>query len=1208
MAMKWTQEQQKVIDLRNRNILVSAAAGSGKTAVLVERIISMILDEERPTDIDRLLIVTFTKAAANEMRERIGAALEKKLEEYPENEHLQRQTTLLHHAQISTIHGFCSYVIQNYFHVIDLDPAYRMADEGELEMLKADVAEEVLEACYAEADPEFVSFVETYASGKTDEGIADLIWKLCEYASSSPWPEEWLKEAKKNYQIHSWEELEKTPWMQCILEDIGNTLQELASAAEENLQLVQEEHGPYTYAPTVEEDYAGITYMAQAESYEEMSSRIHVVNFNRLSTKKGEGIDPLLREQVKANRDQLKKSIKNLKELYFFASPDRMIHMMQACEKPVGKMIDLAMAFTETFQKRKREKNLLDFSDLEHLALSVLVKREADGTIAPSPAARELSEQFDEILIDEYQDSNLVQEYLLTQVSALVRNEYNVFMVGDVKQSIYRFRQARPELFMGKLDHYTIEDSKTQRVDLHKNFRSRGEVLTSVNFFFQQIMRRELGGVEYDKDAALYTGAVFADGNRQEFPRTEVIAVEMDGDDLLEEKDTQDKKEMEARAIGTRIRQIVGQELVWDKYKNEYRPARYGDCVILLRTMSGWAEPFCQTLMGMGIPAYSTSQSGYFSAMEVQTLLNFLQICDNPRQDIPYTAVLASPFAGCTPEELAKIKCIDKNRSMYQCVLLYEQEGDDEVLREKLRTFLRLYEDICEKESYTPIHELIWYLVQKSGYGDYVSALPGGEQRIANVRMLVEKAVDYEKTSYGGLYHFVRYIEYLKKYEVDFGEANIVGENDDTVRIMSIHKSKGLEFPVVFVAGLDKRFNQQDMNGLVLLDADYGVASSYIDHKNRVRSTTLMRSGIRRKLLRENLGEELRVLYVAMTRAKEKLILTGTISKLDEKKSKYEYLKEREEGKLPVSLLMDATCYWSWILPALVRVSGKAPIDLIRWTTADLAADEAELLSKKVLLREELMHWNCQKVYDENARQIIEERFSYKYPYEDYRDIPVKVSVSELKKQYMEEDEALQLITEAEPSLIIPEFMKEGEIPETGITGAARGTAYHGFMERIDLKRCGDEGQVLEQITIAKDRHFITEAEAGCLNPKDFVTFSASKIGRRMTYAQEQGFLKREQPFVFGVSADELDKKWPGEETVLVQGIIDAYFYEEDEIVLVDYKTDRVSRINGEEELVKRYQVQLEQYAQALEKLTGKPVKEKIIYSFTLNKEISVVH
>ncbi len=1205
MGVTWTTEQQKVIDLRNRNILVSAAAGSGKTAVLVERIISMILDEKKPTDIDRLLIVTFTKAAANEMRERIGAALEKRLEENPDNEHLQKQTTLLHHAQISTIHGFCSYVIQNYFHMIDLDPGYRMADEGELKLLKADVAKDVLEEYYAQSSDDFLTFVESYATGKTDEGIADLVWNLYEFASSAPWPEAWLKAAKKNYQVGSWEDMGNSPWMKYLWKDIQEIVAEILDMVQENLSLLSEPHAPYMYEEVLKEDVAALTYVSQAESYEEMSNRIRLVNWSRLSTKKDQTVDSELREKIKENRTLAKEMVKELQKLYFFAPTEQMLTAMQGCEKPVSMLIDLTIAFTKEFQRRKREKNLLDFSDLEHLALKILLNIEENGEIHPSHAARELSEQFDEILIDEYQDSNLVQEYLLSQVSAAIRGGHNTFMVGDVKQSIYRFRQARPELFMEKLDTYTMEDSDTQRVDLHKNFRSRKEVLTSVNFFFQQIMRRELGGVEYDKDAALYTGAAFAEGNRADFCRTEVIAIETESEELFEDGKVQNKKELEARAIGMRIRQMVGRELVWDKKKEAYRPARYSDCVVLLRTMSGWAETFSQTLIGMDIPAYSTSRAGYFSALEVQTVLNFLQICDNPRQEIPYTAVLASSFAGCTPEELAKIKCIDKNQPIYLCVQKYADDGDDLKLREKLQTFLHLYEDVCEKEVYTPIHELIWYLIERSGYGDYISALPGGEQRIANLRMLVEKAVDYEKTSYGGLYHFIRYIDHLKKYEVDFGEANIVGENDNTVRIMSIHKSKGLEFPIVFVAGLEKRFNQQDMNGPVLIDADFGVASSYIDYKNRVKSSTIMRGAIRRKLIKESLGEELRVLYVAMTRAKEKLILTGTISRFEEKMKKYEYLSEQTEGKLPVSLLMDANNYWQWILPAMVRVNGRAPIDMQVITAADLVTDEAKKQSLKVLKREELLNWCSETIYDETIKSIISHRFSYQYPYESQQDVPVKVSVSELKKQHMEEDEAYRPFAEPEIVPLIPEFIKTEE--EESIGGAARGTAYHAFMERLDLSDCATEAAVETQISHAKEKFFLTEREAECIKPKDVMTFASSSIGQRMCLAQKAGLLKREQPFVLGLPACEVNPKWPQEEKVLIQGIIDGYFYEDDEIVLIDYKTDKVSYRNGAKELTDKYKVQLDYYAEALFRLTGKKVKEKIIYSFTLNREIAII-
>lgn len=1223
MGMNWTSEQQKVIDARDRNILVSAAAGSGKTAVLVERIISMVLDEKNPVDIDRLLIVTFTKAAAGEMRERIGAALEARLEKDPDNQHLQKQTTLLHHAQISTIHGFCSFVIRNYFHMIDLDPGFRMADEGELKLLKADVLDEVLENAYTEKKDSFIAFVESYSAGKTDEGIGELILKLYEYASSAPWPDQWLENCRKNYYIESWEELEKRDWMQYLWSDIQCVLNEAKDLTAENLSMSMEKPGPYMYEPMLREDMAGLRYLLEAKDYRELYERMKVISWSKLSAKKDEEVDPVTREAVKENRNRVKELVKELKTRYFFAFPDQMLQSLQLCEKPVSAFIDLTQAFSAAFEKKKREKNLLDFADLEHLALNILIKKKSDSqkqsapwqadhkqdsrnsdeTFELSDAALELSERFHEILIDEYQDSNMVQEMLLNTVSAVIRGKHNVFMVGDVKQSIYRFRLARPELFMEKLDSYTIEDSETQRIDLHKNFRSRPEVLRSVNFFFQQIMRRELGGVEYDKDAALYAGAVFEPGNDPDFPSTEVLALELDEDNLIEtdEKKASEARELEAHMIGNRIREIVGKELVWDKKTQSYRPARYRDCVILLRTMAGWSEVFGQVLNGMNIPAYSTSKTGYFSAQEVQTVLNFLRICDNPMQEIPYTAVLTSPFVGCTPEELAKIKCVSQEDAIYTCVRLYAEQGEDAALREKLNRFLSLYKEICDRVIYTPIHELIWYLVQVSGYGDYVAALPFGEQRIANVRMLVEKAVDYEAGSYGGLFNFIRYMEYLQKYDVDFGEVNIVGENDDTVRIMSIHKSKGLEFPIVFAAGMSKRFNQQDLNGPVLMDADFGVGSIYVNYEKRVKTPTLMRSVLRQKLLKENLGEELRVLYVAMTRAKEKLILTGTIENLEKKMVGYEYLKYREEAKLPYSILVDANSYWSWILPALVRAEGRAPIVFRRLTVGELVRDEAKVQSERVLQREELLHWDTSRTYAPEVEKMLQDRFSYQYPFLDQRDIPVKVSVSELKRQSMADEEAYEPYHDPDVVPLIPQFMQEAE---KDLQGASRGTAYHALMERLDLSACENEWQVEKQILHALEHYHLTEQERDCIRPGDIVRFAASGIGKRMAEAQKKGKLHREQPFVIGISAQDMRNRWSEDETILIQGIIDAYFYEEDEIVLVDYKTDKVGP-GGAGELIRKYRVQVDHYAEALERLTHKKVKEKIIYSFTLGLEIA---
>lgn len=680
--MKWTKDQQKVIELQKRNILVSAAAGSGKTAVLVERIISMVTREENPVDIDRLLIVTFTRAAAGEMRARIGAALEQRLLENPENEHLQKQSTLLHHAQISTIHGFCSYVIRNYFHRISLDPGYRMANDGELELLKSDVVKELLEEEYEKKSEEFLEFVECYAAGKSDEKLEALILKLYEFSMSYPFPEEWLQGCCARYEIHTEEELAQSEWLQVLWNDVRKNLEEAQELVEQSILLAQSEEGPYMYLDALQSDLAQIQHLRKIHTLDEAVEAFQTLSYARLSTKKDEAVSESKRSQVKGLRDECKKILAVLKEDYFSKKSAELLEEFALCRRPTAMLIQLTGEFTARLDQKKREKNILDFSDLEHLALSILVEKK-DGKIIRSDAARELAQQFEEIMIDEYQDSNFVQEQLLTAVSKMEDGHNNMFMVGDVKQSIYRFRLARPELFLEKYHSYSLDESREQRIDLSQNFRSRPEVLHFINYVFYQIMTDELGGVDYDRAAALYPGAEFAKGNDESFPMTELLL--LDEEELDEHG--MEPRQSEAQLIGEKIRSIVGKELVWDKKENAYRPAQYRDIVILLRTVSGWADEFTHILQGMGIPSYGTSRTGYFSALEVVTVLNYLKICDNPRQEIPFEAVLFSPIVGCTAEELAEIKIAFPEEKNYQAVRSYLQSGENEVLRKNSKRF-----------------------------------------------------------------------------------------------------------------------------------------------------------------------------------------------------------------------------------------------------------------------------------------------------------------------------------------------------------------------------------------------------------------------------------------------------------------------------------------------------------------------------------------
>ena len=817
MEMKWTPEQQKVIETRNANVLVSAAAGSGKTAVLVARILSMITDLEHPVSIDELLIVTFTRAAAGEMRERIRLAIEARIEEEEKQEdspkkdqmleHLRKQNTLLHHALITTIDSFCAYIVRNYFHLIDLDPSFRVGEEGELRMLQGDVAERILSEAYEQGSEEFHEFVEAFSTGRSDDGLVELIRKLYIFSTSYPYPKEWLGSCKDEYQISSVKEVEQAPWMQLLKSDIEKNLEEIRMLAEVGIALCRQEDGPYLYEEALSQDLKTVELLLKADSFEAQQEVFSHLSYARLSGKKMPEASENKKELVKNYRNQIKDGLNEIKEQYFGVPFETAAKYLQEAGGPVGVLIDLTLRFSEAFAEKKREKNLLDYSDLEHFALEILIHHTENGD-ERSEAAKELSAHFYEILIDEYQDSNLVQEKLLTAVSRMEEGQNNIFMVGDVKQSIYRFRLARPDLFMEKYHSYLQKAGDKVRIDLHKNFRSREEVLAGINFIFYQIMGESLGGVEYDEDAALYAGAVFEENSEPVLRETELLLVESDEAEWKQMETEENVQELEARLVADKIQEIVGKFPVVDKENGGYRKAEYGDIVILLRTMNGWAENFKKILESRGIPASVTTKTGYFSAQEVVTVLNYLRILDNPLQDIPFAGVLLNLPDAFTMEELAKIKCAGKESSdetlkFFECMLLYEKTDGAAEIQRKISRFLEQFYTLRVKVAYTPIHELLWDIYESLGLIEYYMANALGEQKKANLEMLFEKARDYEKTSYRGLFNFVRYIENLQKYQIDFGEADITASQENTVKIMSIHKSKGLEYNAVYFVGLE---------------------------------------------------------------------------------------------------------------------------------------------------------------------------------------------------------------------------------------------------------------------------------------------------------------------------------------------------------------------------------------------------------------------
>lgn len=1264
MGVSWTTEQQQVIDLRNRNILVSAAAGSGKTAVLVERIVKIITDKKHPVDIDHLLIVTFTNAAAAEMRERIGNAIEKALDEQPGNEHLLRQLTLIHNAQITTIDSFCLYVVRNHFHEIDLEPNFRIGDEGELKLLREDVLGRVLEQNYEEPSEAFSDFVEGYASGRTDAALNEMILQLYEFSRSYPWPEKWLDSFVGAYRIETREELDRAEWLAPLTENICFVLKDCEQLLKQALAITQQDDGPDMYEKAVRSDLEKYESLSKLTSFCELSVALSDIKYDRLASSRGFEGNPDKLELVKSLREQAKDVVKKLCKQYFFCSPEMMIEQLERTEPMLEEVVRLTKQFADEFAAAKRRKNLVDFHDVEHFALQILVDEETEKA---KKTAEEFRDTFEEIMIDEYQDSNEVQETLLRSISREERGENNIFMVGDVKQSIYRFRLARPELFMKKYDSYSLEESTTQRIDLHKNFRSREEVLTCTNDIFYKIMARSLGNVEYDAEAALYPGASYP-VSADFIPE---ILLADSNDELLEDTELTDKKTLEAKIVAEEIKHLMKTQQVTDKAAGTLRAAHYSDIVILLRSLSGWADSLVEVLNGNGIPAHTVSSTGYFSTVEVQTVLSMLRLLDNPRQDIPMAAVLRSPMAGLTDEELAVLRLEDGSVPFHEAVLelaegLYEEDGQKEIsdseadrkqgrnadektenhieitAHRKLLKFYKKYKQLRQLVPDTPIHELIEIILRETGYGHYVAAMPAGNRRTANLNMLLEKAAAYEKTSYKGLFHFVRYIDELQKYDVDFGEADMVGENEDVVRIMSIHKSKGLEFPIVIVSGMGKNFNKQDTRSKMVLHPELGIGLDYMDGKKRIKSPTIAKKAIAKQIDLENLGEELRVLYVALTRAKEKLILTGTLKDAPEK---LEFFRQQanlsKAADRPLSYLTreGASGYLDWILPAVLSYGDKYPVRIVE--AAELVLDEVE----NQLEQNEDLTERIEEIEAADTQLVgqLKQRFSQRYPYQTDILRKNKYSVSELKHRAMrekfeaEQEETIPAFLEEPVTPTIPLFIQREESveQETANRGALRGTAVHRVMECYDF---ASEKSVHEQMEAMEKEEKITADMRALVREQTVADFVSSETGKRMALAQRGGALYREKPFVMGFTEEELERYGFGagaqmieneaqtenaqqeimsenvsqenhmheEDLTLIQGIIDVFWIEDDGITVLDYKTDRVDTA---QELIDRYATQLKLYADALERVfaTRKlKVKEILIYSFRLVKLISI--
>lgn len=1210
MDVKWTSEQKKVIDLRDRDILVSAAAGSGKTAVLVERIVNRICVDNPPVDIDRMLVVTFTKAAAAEMRERVSRAIDSLKEQKPDDENLQRQSTLVHNALITTIDSFCLFVVQNNFAQLNLDPDFRIGDQAELKLMLKDALAQVFEDNYAREDnEEFINLIDTYSKGRNDSAVRQMVEDIYYKAGSSSWPRKWMNSLLRLYDIKSAKQLEDSEIIKEIVDYSRVLLEEAVQELTMAKDLASATPGLEKYALTLSEDIALFDGMADVTGYVGMQEFLNKISFGRIAVIRKFDGDEKKKERVKSMRDATKKKVDGIKQKYFGMSIELMYEQLERQRPFVKELIRLSLEFYDAMEAVKTRKRVFDFSDIEHFALRILVDEQ---TLEPTETAREFSKHFEEIMIDEYQDSNQVQEDILTAISREHQGVGNMFMVGDVKQSIYRFRMARPELFMEKYNTYTSDDSAHQRIDLHKNFRSRNEVLDFTNDIFYKIMAADLGNVQYDDDAALYPGASYP----KETMRPELLLVDYKDEDLSEI--IEDKVQIEALLIANRIRSLMENGMVTDKKTGQLRAVQYRDIVILSRSVATWGNTVAAVLKDCDIPAHVESNTGYFSSYEIQVILSMLRILDNPLQDIPMAAVLASPIVGMDDEELAQIRSAFKGVSFAQAALS-AMAGEDGYEDEKLKAFALVFERLRGAVADTPIHELLYRMLDETGFYRYASAMPAGKRRRQNIDMLIEMAAAYEKTSYKGLFHFVRYIDIQQKYEIDYGEADTAGENDDVVRIMTIHKSKGLEFPVVFVSGLGKSFNTQDIKSDLVIHEKLGLGLVEKTKSPRTKRPSLIRNEIESRIKRENLGEELRVLYVALTRAKEKIILTGGLSNAQKSFEKY---RGNVNANQPISFGQreGAGCYLDWVIPAMLSYPDKYTVSTVdatefaARTAMDMAAND---ISKAQLIG----HISAA---DETKAKELAEEFDFEYAYASDITKKSKYSVSELKHDSMvekydsteREAERPKFLLE-EKETYVPDFARDDEAggasneskePKNaaGVNqGALRGTAVHRVMECLDFKSLCDidtKDHVAVSAFVKKSmdemlkKGLITDDMYRLTRPKLIEQFISSDVAARMAQADKRGDLYKEKPFVMDY------------EGVLVQGIIDVFWLENDKIVLLDYKTDRV---NAAKELIDRYSTQLKLYADALGRIfstDGKSIQadERLIYSFRLQQTIVI--
>lgn len=1125
------------------------------------------------------------------MREKILEAIYKKIEENPEDENLQKQVILLNKASISTIHSFCLDVIKNNSYEIDVSANTRIADDSEILLLQQEVIDDLFEEKYEEEDSNFIKLIKTYTKYNQDEVLKDLILRVYSYIQASPFPEEWLEEQIEKLNIEDGTNFSDTVWGKIITENANQIL-------EDSILKLQNIRTKMTRFPEldkftakIEDDIDKYTYIQNNLS--DWDTAVEAINTLKNATWiKDQKITNDLKDEAKDVRESTKDEFKKVKKLMNCSSEEAVQDIKYMY--PILKMLkDLILEFSQKFYQRKREKNIMDFSDMEHLALKILVKKDENGNIVKSEIAKKYENKFEEIAIDEYQDSNLVQEYILTSVS----RENNIFMVGDVKQSIYKFRQARPKLFLDKYDNYKLDpvNGEDRKIQLFKNFRSRSNILDFTNLVFEDIMSRELGNIEYNQDEYLNLGANFEEIQNQDYKtELEILDLSEENDDIwkTDEEETEEEQEkvedvvLEARFVARKIKELIDSKYQIIDKKTGRRDIQYKDIAILLRTSSGVANVYEKEISELEIPVYSDSSSQYLQSVEIETIMSLLRIINNPMQDIPLVTVMRSPIGNFTDNELIEIRMADRNSSFYEALLKSDLE--------KAHRFLSLLKELREDEEYMTLDEWIWNIYTKTGYMNYVNLMPNGALRVSNLRMLFERAKQYEEASFKGLYNFINFIDKIKFNQEDLKAAKIIGENENVVRIMTIHKSKGLEFPVVILAGVGKQFNFRDLNGKILLDQDLGMGPQYIDSDRYIEFKTLAKKALAIKAKNEAISEEMRILYVALTRAKEKLIIVGrqkdVNKKMSEKQKLLEIYSTIDDNKINPYLLQKYKTYLDWLELIYLKEGVANTKNLFtvninkREKTSVKIENEVEDISKKII--EE-----SNKNNDEQEKEKIKEILNWQYKHQSIEGIPTKTSVSKLKEKREQEVQITQ-----EPKFI-------NEEAKTKLTGAQKGTLIHLCLQKMKETEEYNLEKITELIEELKDKEIITEIEVQNIDKEKLLEYTNSQLWTELKQAKE---IHKEHPFYINIKASRIYNQINKEddEDILVQGVIDLFFIDKDDkLILVDYKTDYVQ---NENELVEEYKGQLDLYKEALEQSLNKKVDKMCIYSVYLNKLIEI--